>query len=501
MKIAMPIRRHAFPRAVSWFSSISWLSDTDPKIRAFIEQESTEFPNQQLFSTFEESARTVLDRMRVTRLREELVLRGLSIAGSREELVNSLLLSLETENEQMRLARTTSDNFVRHPIQRDTFATNLESRSHLNNLNLTNQQQVLPKIESQKQYIVRMKGISDKKSNGTGIGIIIQDKVDNTIVWMARKYLPRSRTMFEAEYTALIMALRLAHKKGVRNFTVQIDQEVLMNHLSGKYPVEKESLKPMYWNVMKFKEDAFSFDVELISKLLNLESEELAYKALATFVSVNFELEDSTTEIDPMGENDSITVGNNDMIGKSHQLQVGTNRRIGKASNPNVTFPDSTEKEFDSNTMIDPSKTYLLQFDGGARGNPSGKAGAGMVLYDLNGQEIWCGWKFLGTAMSNNQAEYYALLYGLQCSRSLGIKKLRCEGDSDLIVKQLNGVYEVRSPVLRELWKSANDVLQDFEHYELHHIFREKNKRADWLANNAMDLQSSHGFDEISNPC
>lgn len=120
----------------------------------------------------------------------------------------------------------------------------------------------------------------------------------------------------------------------------------------------------------------------------------------------------------------------------------------------------------------------------------------GMVLYDSNGQEIWCGWKFLGTAKSNNQAEYQALLLGLQCSRSLGIKLIRCEGDSDLVIKQLNGVYQTKNPELRILWQAAKNILRDFKRTELIHIFREKNSRADWLANMAMDEQTSYGFEE-----
>ena len=307
------------------------------------------------------------------------------------------------------------------------------------------------------------------------------------------------------------MALRFAYCKGIQNVVVQLDQSVVMNHLTGKYPVEKETLKLLYWQVIQLKDDAKQFTVEMISKLDNVECEELAHKALATGVSINFDsgnTNNAAADRDPM---DTFVRYNNNEGSTSTDLSD-----LPSSSSP--SDPDSSK--FDSlsseklergdggsmikgtttsskNVVIDPSSTYLLQFDGGARGNPSGKAGAGMVLYDDQGNEVWCGWKFLGSQMSNNQAEYYALLFGLKCSHSLGIKKLTCEGDSDLIIKQLKGIYEVRSPGLKELYRSALDVIQHFDVCELRHIFREKNKRADWLANNAMDLQSSYGFDEV----
>jgi hypothetical protein len=90
----------------------------------------------------------------------------------------------------------------------------------------------------------------------------------------------------------------------------------------------------------------------------------------------------------------------------------------------------SGETEAAPPVTIDPEATYRLQFDGSARKNPTGIAGAGMVIYDSTGNEVWCGWKFL-YRMANNCAEYCALLLGLRYARSLGIRSLEVEGTAN----------------------------------------------------------------------
>jgi ribonuclease HI len=143
-----------------------------------------------------------------------------------------------------------------------------------------------------------------------------------------------------------------------------------------------------------------------------------------------------------------------------------------------------------------PGKTYLLRFDGGSRGNP-GTAGSGMVLYDEDMHEKWCGWKYLGSDRTNNEAEYNALLLGMQCARSLGITKLRAEGDSLLIVRQLKGVYRVKHPRIVPLFQACQDVIDTFDSFQVEHIPRLENSRADQLANEAMDTKQNFGFEEF----
>jgi ribonuclease HI len=118
-----------------------------------------------------------------------------------------------------------------------------------------------------------------------------------------------------------------------------------------------------------------------------------------------------------------------------------------------------------------------------------------MVLYDSDdGSEIWSGYHYLGDKNTNNEAEYMGLITGLQCARSLGIKNIVVQGDSKLILSQVEGKYQVKSPNLKQYYAAAISLVNEFESCETSHILRGRNGRADELANEAMDTQTSKGF-------
>ncbi|QQS59214.1 ribonuclease HI family protein [Candidatus Peregrinibacteria bacterium] len=129
--------------------------------------------------------------------------------------------------------------------------------------------------------------------------------------------------------------------------------------------------------------------------------------------------------------------------------------------------------------------TYSLFSDGGSRGNP-GNAGAGFVLLDASGNEISAGKKYLGRA-TNNIAEYTALILGLQKAQEMGIFSLNCFLDSELIVRQLSGQYRVKHPDLKPLFLEVQKRAYFFKSISFLHVPRAQNKRADQLANEAMD--------------
>lgn len=136
---------------------------------------------------------------------------------------------------------------------------------------------------------------------------------------------------------------------------------------------------------------------------------------------------------------------------------------------------------------VDPDGTYVLHFDGGSRGNP-GVAGCGVVLSDVDGgAEIWHGRQFLGDGKTNNEAEYAALLTGLRCARSLGVKRIRVRGNSQLVVSQASGVWRCHAPHLRDMLQEVVEAKRGFESFEIAHVPRDENGRADALANAAMD--------------
>jgi ribonuclease HI len=129
--------------------------------------------------------------------------------------------------------------------------------------------------------------------------------------------------------------------------------------------------------------------------------------------------------------------------------------------------------------------TLQLFTDGASRGNP-GQAGAGIAIFDEEGNELIGTGQYLGQC-TNNEAEYRALLFGLTKCREFGRGRLKVHLDSELIVKQIRGEYRVKHQNLKPLFKEAMQKLSDFASFRVTHVRREKNSRADELANLAID--------------
>ena len=126
-----------------------------------------------------------------------------------------------------------------------------------------------------------------------------------------------------------------------------------------------------------------------------------------------------------------------------------------------------------------------INFDGSSRGNP-GLCGAGFIIYQ-NNKSLYEGKKFLSDNNTNNFAEYSALILSLEVCLSKNIKDIIIKGDSNLVIKQIKGEYLVKSELLLPLYNKAMKLLYNFNSYQLIHIRREKNGRADKLANEAVD--------------
>jgi len=134
---------------------------------------------------------------------------------------------------------------------------------------------------------------------------------------------------------------------------------------------------------------------------------------------------------------------------------------------------------------IYPELGFKLQFDGCSKGNP-GLAGAGAVIY-YNNDEIWSGDFFVGENATNNHAEYAGLILGLKKVIDLEIKTLSVEGDSLLVINHMNGIYKCNSPNLFELYDESKKLISEFDSIKFTHILRHFNKKADQLANDAVD--------------
>jgi probable phosphoglycerate mutase len=128
---------------------------------------------------------------------------------------------------------------------------------------------------------------------------------------------------------------------------------------------------------------------------------------------------------------------------------------------------------------------FTAHCDGGSRGNP-GPAGFGAVIENSEGQVVARISEFLGR-QTNNYAEYKGLLAVLAWALANGARRLRVVSDSELMVRQMKGIYKVKNPGLRPLWEDAQQMAQQLDAFEMRHTLREGNKEADRLANAAMD--------------
>jgi ribonuclease HI len=215
-----------------------------------------------------------------------------------------------------------------------------------------------PSLDAAQLYVLRVNGHTTQNSAGVGIGLVIYNPENNKELWSGSIYSSGDRAGFEAEYSAIIVGLDFAKTYGIQKLIVQSSNDAIVCQINGLYKVNKTSLKRML-KIEKAMEKSFSdFSIQEIASGENVKASEMARKALATRKSLN--IPDSWKFDDPI-----------EAVERDPE--------------------ESMRKEPDDpalNADIDPSRIYLLRFDGGSRGNP-GIAGAGMVLYDDQGQEIW----------------------------------------------------------------------------------------------------------------
>lgn len=131
---------------------------------------------------------------------------------------------------------------------------------------------------------------------------------------------------------------------------------------------------------------------------------------------------------------------------------------------------------------------FQANIDGGSRGNP-GPAAYGVVIRDAKGGITARLKKYMGQS-TNNVAEYFGLIAALDYAQAHGIRALRVESDSELLVKQMRGQYRVKSDDLRPLFERARKMAQTLESFRIDHVPRERNRDADALVNQALDETS-----------
>jgi ribonuclease HI len=129
-----------------------------------------------------------------------------------------------------------------------------------------------------------------------------------------------------------------------------------------------------------------------------------------------------------------------------------------------------------------------IHTDGGSRGNP-GPAASGAVIRDAAGEVLARVSRYLGKT-TNNQAEYTAIIIGLERARTLGATEVDMAMDSELAVKQLNGQYRVKNPDIAKRFVEVHNLARDFKKVTFRHVRREFNKEADALVNECIDAHA-----------
>lgn len=152
---------------------------------------------------------------------------------------------------------------------------------------------------------------------------------------------------------------------------------------------------------------------------------------------------------------------------------------------PKTPPPGSARLFSEPHAAAAPSSTYTAHVDGASRGNP-GPASYAVIVFAPDGKPIFQIGKYLGRE-TNNVAEYYALISALDYAAAQGLQRLRVNSDSELLVRQMQGRYKVKSPDLRPLYERALKLARSLEYFAIQHVPREANRDADRLANDALD--------------
>lgn len=161
------------------------------------------------------------------------------------------------------------------------------------------------------------------------------------------------------------------------------------------------------------------------------------------------------------------------------------------------TYFSENEKMFEAaKSSIVPEDKYHLFFDGATKSNP-GPSGCGYAVFSKDSEKIYQNAINVGYK-TNNKSEYLGAIYGMKSCLGLGIQHLNVYGDSSLVVNQITGKFQVKSPALLDYHKEAKELKSKFASIALYHIARESNQLADSLANKGVKIYGKRKAEETS---
>ena len=350
-------------------------------------------------------------------------------------------------------------------------------------------------------YILRFDGQVDKVTNDAGLGIIIYDASNGSKLWSGYCFIPtkaeNEMTKNVADYMALNDGLRViqflssSYGTTLPRIEIQTSNDIISKHLNGKYRVSSKILLPWYEKVCELTKGGDNVATVKVDKIETKLAKQNALYAVKGRESDN----NYKSAMRDMLARPQTSSHDNDSSSPTFEITPALDNEVETLA-ANTSWESSNgQAELSNSQSLSADKTYILRFDGGSRGNP-GIAGSGMVLYDSDdGSEVWCGFQYLGDNFTNNEAEYVGLITGLQCARSLGVERIVAQGDSKLILQQVEGKWKVKAAHLRQYYDEAISMSKEFASFETCHIERARNARADELANEAMDTKQNRGFE------
>lgn len=398
-------------------------------------------------------SKTEVRKMRVSELRMELQCRGLPTDGLRADLVQNLL---------------------------DAISANVETKVDGN----PNCSEVFS-VKPNDMHVLRFKGESNHLAASASFGAILYNAETTKTIWKGRLYLRNGESTQEAEYVGLKQSLLSLQSLGVKQLILQgSNTSIVVKHLTSSNRVKAKSLKYLNKKVLEIIGTLEHCEIWAIDPNENKKASSLARLAMRTRSSEGFEVSTINGRKDLNVEKGSDNELPNDLPNDELPDYSFAEKE------PNEHLPESLFEPNCTLPVLSPEKVYVLRFDGGSRSNP-GIAGCGMVIFDSeSGLEVWSAYKFLNTA-TNNEAEYTSLCEGMKFAKLMGIRHLVAEGDSQLVIKQMNGEFQVKKEQLKLLNQKATSTAKHFWSFQLRYIPREENFRADQLANIAMDSNTS----------
>jgi len=293
----------------------------------------------------------------------------------------------------------------------------------------------------QENWILRFHGGSSGDEKEAGSGSVLYKNLADNEIWSTFNYYGPNKSNHYAQYRGLIDGLKYIRANNLSNISVQVSSSLVEKQLSGVWQVKSDSLKQLHEEAVGLMKGIKNIKLEYIDKKENSRADNLCHEAITTRLSSGEKLNDKDISMD-----------------QNHS---------------------------------EPGNLWILRFDGGSRGNP-GISGSGSVLYrNKVGNEVWCSYNYLGDDKTNNYAEYMGLIEGLRWITQKKLNNVVVEGDSDLVIKQMSGLYKVKSKNLMQLSQEALELIKNVKDVKLRHIPREENSRADHLSNLAMDYRKS----------